>query len=120
MTPMPRLASALRVSRPSQQTIRHFVAAPQLRAGHEGRKGDEHALNRDGLDVQSANSQKSREDRNAGTEDQGQSQAIEQKDQGNFNKKAKETTKAPGPVIGMNDERGGVCVQHEHVEMDES
>lgn len=47
----------------------------------------------------------------AGKEDTS-SQGVSEKDHNDSNKRAKEEIdpKAPGPVIGMNDERGGVCV----------
>lgn len=35
------------------------------------------------------------------------SSAINESDETNSNARAKKDTKAPGPVIGMNDERGG-------------
>ena len=43
--------------------------------------------------------------------DGGHSQATTEKDKGNQNAQAKKDhPEAPGPVIGMNDERGGVSV----------
>jgi len=68
----------------------------------------------EGKDVQSEQSQASmrEKDRQAagqgGKEDSG-SQGISEKDHADSNKRAKSEIdpKAPGPVIGMNDERGG-------------
>lgn len=55
-----------------------------------------------------SNASKSGEQERAGG-GSGQSSAISEKDHGDQNKKAKEDhPEAPGPVIGMNDERGGV------------
>jgi hypothetical protein len=74
--------------------------------GWEGRSGDDHAVNRDGLDVQSDSAQEAMKSKQEGKEG---SQAISEKDEGSHNKRAEEDhPEAPGPVIGMNDERGGV------------
>lgn len=77
-------------------------------ASWEGRQPEEHVTNRkDELDVQSSASKSGVKERAAG--DAGQSSAASQRDHGDQNKKAKEDhPEAPGPVIGMNDERGGV------------
>lgn len=109
---MPRLTPTLRLSLLRLQPVRPFSTATRLNAGWDGRKGDEHAINRDTLDVQSDSAKKSMKDQNEGREDAGEAQSLDRKDHGDFNKKAKETTKAPGPVIGMNDERGGVCTDY--------
>lgn len=61
---------------------------------------------KDELDIQSEASGKGQRARESG--DAGLSSATSQKDPGGSNKKASEKTKAPGPVIGMQDERGGV------------
>ena len=68
-------------------------------ASWEGRQPEEHVTNRkDELDVQSSASKSGVQER-----------AASQKDHGDQNKKAKEDhPEAPGPVIGMNDERGRV------------
>ena len=75
-----------------------------------GRQADEHVANRgDELDAQSAASQSGKRERASG--DASQSQATTEKDKGNQNEQAqKDHPEAPGPVIGMNDERGGVSV----------
>jgi hypothetical protein len=74
--------------------------------GWEGRHGDDHAVQRDKHDVQGEAAQEGLKSRAEGKEG---SQAISQKDEGSHNKRAKEEhPEAPGPVIGMNDERGGV------------
>ena len=77
-------------------------------ASWEGRQPEEHVTNRkDELDVQSSASKSGVQERAAGGSRQ--SSATSQKDHGDQNKKAKEDhPEAPGPVIGMNDERGGV------------
>ena len=74
-----------------------------------GRQPQEHVTNRgDELDVQSGASQSGKRERASG--DENQSQGTTEKDKGNQNAQAKKDhPEAPGPVIGMNDERGGVC-----------
>jgi hypothetical protein len=63
-------------------------------------------VHRDRHDVQGDAAQEGLKSRSEGKEG---SQAISQKDEGDHNKRAKEQhPEAPGPVIGMNDERGGV------------
>lgn len=48
------------------------------------------------------------------------SQGLSRKDEGAFNKKAKEENpEAPGPVLGMNDERGGVSGIDPEVEVED-
>lgn len=73
-----------------------------------GRQDSEHVTNRgDELDVQSGASQSGKRERASGEEKQ--SQASTEKDKGNQNEQAqKDHPEAPGPVIGMNDERGQV------------
>ena len=73
-----------------------------------GRQAEEHVSNRkDELDVQSSAAQSGRRERASG--DEKQSQATTEKDSGNQNEQAKKDhPEAPGPVIGMNDERGQV------------
>lgn len=74
----------------------------------EGARPDDHALNRkDELDVQSKAVRSGQRER-AGASEPTSSATIE-KDPGNQNKEAhKDHPEAPGPVLGMNDERGGV------------
>lgn len=76
-----------------------------------GRQPQEHASNRkDELDVQSGASQSGKRERAA--DDQNASQATSEKDSGNQNEQAKKDhPEAPGPVIGMNSERGGVSLR---------
>lgn len=58
------------------------------------------------LNVHSETSKSGKQEPAGSTE---QSSATDEKDYGNQNKKAKEENpEAPGPVLGMNDERGGV------------
>lgn len=79
-------------------------------ASWEGRQPEEHVTNReDGLDIQSSASKSGKQERAAGGS--AQSSAASEKDHGDQNRKAKEDhPEAPGPVIGMNDERGGVSI----------
>lgn len=81
-----------------------------------GRQAHEHVSNRkDELDVQSGASQSGKRERAADTENA--SQATSEKDSGNQNEQAKKDhPEAPGPVIGMNDERGGVCLRPNNTE----
>ena len=73
-----------------------------------GRQPQEHLSNRkDELDVQSGASQSGKRER--ATDNENASQGTTEKDSGNQNEQAKKDhPEAPGPVIGMNDERGGV------------
>ena len=82
---------------------------PRFASGWEGRKPEEHATNRkDELDVQSSAAESGKRERASGSE---QSSATNEKDHGNQNEKAKKDhPEAPGPVLGMNDERGSVGV----------
>lgn len=95
--------------------------AQNSRPGWEGRQGDpnhklgdDHAVNRDGLDAQSKESQaglKGREDAEKGNHDSSHGQGVSRKDENNSAQKAKEEfPEAPGPIIGMNSERGSVSV----------
>ncbi|KAI4233725.1 MAG: hypothetical protein LQ349_004226 [Xanthoria aureola] len=74
-----------------------------------GRQPSEHVTNRnDELDVHSGASKSGARQRAEDDQHEGSS-ATSQKDPGNQNEKAKrDHPEAPGPVIGMNDERGGV------------
>ena len=76
-----------------------------------GRQPQEHVSNRkDELDVQSGASQSGKRERAADNENA--SQATSEKDSGNQNEQAKKDhPEAPGPVIGMNSERGGVSLR---------
>ena len=84
----------------------------RLASSWEGAQADDHALNRkDELDVQSKAVRSGQRER-AG-ESEPTSSATTEKDSGNQNEKAhKDHPKAAGPVIGMNDERGGVSVEN--------
>ncbi len=95
--------------------------APHTRAASttkdwQGRQPSEHATNRkDGLDIQSSASNSGQQDRSkgvSGESDSGHSQATTEQDKGNQNEQAqKDHPEAPGPVLGMNDERGQVSVE---------
>ena len=70
---------------------------------------EDHAVNRDGKDVQSATSQASMQDKAKGDTDR--SHGLSQTSGGQDKKAKKEHPKAPEPIIGMNDERGQVCAR---------
>ena len=74
----------------------------------EGRQPHEHVTNSENeLDIQSSASKSGKRQR---AEEFHPTSAATEKDTGNNNQRAKEDhPEAPGPVIGMNDERGGVC-----------
>ena len=76
-----------------------------------GRQPQEHVSNRkDELDVQSGASQSGKRERVGGNENE--SQGTTEKDSGSQNQQAKKDhPEAPGPVIGMNDERGQVSLR---------
>ena len=80
----------------------------RLGSSWNGRQPAEHAVNRkDELDVQSEAARSGQRERDG--EAAPGSSAIAEKDPGKQNKKAeRDHPEAPGPVIGMNDERGGV------------
>ena len=82
-------------------------------ADWKGRQSDEHITNRDdNLNVQASASKSGKSERAAGAE--GASGATSEEDKGNQNEQAqKDHPEAPGPVIGMNDERGGVSILSE-------
>lgn len=81
-----------------------------------GRQAHEHVSNRkDELDVQSGASQSGQRERAADNENA--SQGTSEQDSGNQNEQAKKDhPEAPGPVIGMNDERGGVSLRSNDTE----
>ena len=81
-----------------------------------GRQGHEHVTNRkDELDVQSGASQSGKRERAADNDNA--SQGTSEKDSGNQNEQAKKDhPEAPGPVIGMNDERGEVSFRPSNIE----
>ena len=88
----------------------------------KGREPDEHAVNRtEEKDVQSEQSQagmREKERHMSGNDaetgkEENVSQGVSEADQNKSNARAKEEApKAPGPVIGMNDERGGVSCDY--------
>ena len=93
---------------PCLTQIRLASAGSHTGSKWHGRETEEHAVNRkDELDVQAQASQSGGRERASG--DERQSQASTEKDSGNQNEQAKKDhPEAPGPVIGMNDERGQV------------
>ena len=88
---------------------RNFSAATVLSATKDwhGRQPRDHVTNSDNaLDVQSSAAKAGKQQR---AEESHPTSAATEKDQGNNNERAKKDhPEAPGPVIGMNDERGGV------------
>ncbi|KAL8845071.1 MAG: hypothetical protein Q9176_000743 [Flavoplaca citrina] len=89
-------------------TTTHPLSQPNNSPSWSGRQPSEHVTNRtDELDVHSGASKSGARQRVEDSEHEGSS-AAKQKDPGNQNEKAKrDHPEAPGPVIGMNDERGG-------------
>ena len=86
---------------------RNFAATAVLGADWDGRQPQDHVTNSDNvLDIQSSASKSGKQQRAEGSHP---SSAATEKDVGNDNAQAKKDhPEAPGPVIGMNDERGGV------------
>jgi len=74
----------------------------------EGRHGDDHVLNRDDHDAQSAPSNEARRDKEQGKEG---SSAISQKDERNSNQKAQEEHPEAPMVIGMNSGKRSCILQ---------
>lgn len=107
---MSHLSSLLRSRLPARTlpSIHHrtLSTTPRLLAW-KGSSGEDHITNsKDELDVHSAGAKAGKRDR--ATDDK-QSSAASEHDSRQDNKRAKEDhPEAPGPVIGMNDERGGV------------
>lgn len=102
------MLSSRQLPRCSSLLSRSFSSLPK-RSKQEGRKPDEHAVNQtNDPNVQSAASQSGMKEREKQHPDK--SNAIAQRG-GEENEKAKKQhPEAPRPVIGMNDERGGVRV----------
>ena len=94
---------------PRSAYLRPFTSGSVFRKW-EGRKADEHVVNReDELDVHSEASQSGMREREK--DDPDHSQGTSEKDKGKHNERAeKDHPEAPKPVIGMNDEKGGVSV----------
>ena len=88
---------------------RNFAAATVLSATKDwdGRQPQDHVTNSDNeLDIQSSASKSGKQQR---AENSHPTSAATEKDTGNNNEQAKKDhPEAPGPVIGMNDERGAV------------
>lgn len=105
-TPKTRIPIAAHVAR-----ARTFSStSPGFSSTWKGRQADEHVTNsKDDLNVHSSASGSGKQERASGSEHSSSSAAISEKDHGDQNAKAKKDhPEAPGPVIGMNDERGGV------------
>lgn len=91
-------------------TTSHFCAKNTNISDWAGRPASEHVTNRDDNepDIQSSASKSGKEERTGESGYVG-SGAANEKDLGNQNEQAKKDhPEAPGPVLGMNDERGGV------------
>lgn len=100
------LAKALYRAHPKQANATRGMRTSTPRAAYEGRQPEEHAARStsDSHHVQKDAVEEGKKDRAAG----GSSDATSGKDQNDQNAKAKKDhPEAPGPVIGMNDERGG-------------
>jgi len=96
-------------TRPISTTTSFQASGNDATSGWEGRHSDEHAVRRDGLDVQSEQSHQAMK-KYASLEEG--SQAISRLDEGDNKRRAKQDhPKAPDPVIGMNDERGKVSLE---------
>ncbi|KAK7897104.1 hypothetical protein LTR67_004993 [Exophiala xenobiotica] len=106
-TPRPSSSAAAAVTRRHLSSTSFSLAkAPDSTPGWEGRSKEDNPVSRSPHDPQSANAQSGMKDHENLKEG---SQAISRKDEGNNNKRAKEDhPEAPEPVIGMNEERGGV------------
>lgn len=80
----------------------------------EGRKADQHTTREgDHHNIQQDESRTAKHMKEGGNESSG---AISEKDSKDDGKKAKEAApKQPGPIIGMNDERGGVSLTQQIV-----
>ena len=91
-------------ARPFTSWTPHSVEATK---DWEGRQPEEHVSNQDHhINIHSSASVEGRNERSSGS--RGES-ATTEKDHKTGNQKAEEDhPEAPGPVIGMNDERGGV------------
>lgn len=96
-----------KVLRTSHLTPNHLRLASGT-SDWTGRQPQEHVTNKkDELNVQSSASKAGQDERAKGNAND--SQATTEEDAGNQNKQAKKDhPEAPGPVIGMNDERGQV------------
>lgn len=110
--PATTISTLTKASSSSLLSTTHPRFASSYAGGWEGRKPDEHVTNRkDELDVQSSASQSGKKERAAAGGSEQSSSATTEKDHGNQNEKAhKDHPEAPGPVLGMNDERGSVGV----------
>lgn len=92
-----------RFSAPSKRTF----TSSTTRQASNGKGDNTHVTDsKDELDIQSEASKSGKRDKAVGNT---QSSATSEKDLRNDNARAKkDNPEAPGPVIGMNDERGGV------------
>ncbi|KAL9045828.1 MAG: hypothetical protein Q9214_001200 [Letrouitia sp. 1 TL-2023] len=102
---------AIRISGPFRpfSTASNFCAENANASDWGGRPASEHVTNRDDNepDIQSSASKSGKKER-AGESRYVGSGATNEKDIGNQNEQAKKDyPEAPGPVLGMNDERGG-------------
>ena len=110
MLPQTRNAAGrLLVNSRTRSVTRGFSVSVRGNSGWDGKQPEEHVTNRkdkDTLDIQADASRTGHEER---AKDSTHSQATSERDAGKNNEKAKKDhPEAPGPIIGMNDERGGV------------
>jgi len=101
--PLTRLG-LIKISRPLHASAAFSVSKTGLK--REGSKSEDHVTeNNDSHNVQKDASKSGQQERAKGGSN---SQAMSEADHGNQNAKAKKDhPEAPGPVLGMNDERGG-------------
>ena len=92
----------------STRSIRSFTIARPLLATEPGStKPSDHTTNsKDELDIQSAASKSGQRERVEGSH----ASATSEKDTRNDNERAQKDSPESPMVIGMNDERGGVCL----------
>ena len=91
-------------TRSSPVVLRPISTSTPVLNGWTGRTPEDHAVNRDGKDVQSEQSQQGMKEKDDGSSP---SNGISEKGGENQKKAEGERPQAPKPVIGMNDERGG-------------
>ena len=96
-------------SNPARPFASSTLRSAEATKDWEGRQPEEHVANQDHhIDIHSSASVEGRNERSSGS--RGESASTE-KDHKTGNQRAKKDhPEAPGPVIGMNDERGGVSI----------
>ncbi|KAI9830888.1 MAG: hypothetical protein M1826_004318 [Phylliscum demangeonii] len=104
---LPRLHPGLAFFTTTTTTTAAHEGGADSKSNWRGSTTADHATNTsDELDVQSTAAQTGKAER-VSSSDGGRSQAVSEQDEGKNNARAKQDhAEAPGPVIGMNDERG--------------